>query len=203
MTVLACCVCGQGIEDVLNVDITIKWNDSFDSQTWYAHDGCLRTALLDAFHPNFRQLEIRGTSGASILASYLEEGPGEEWRRIALEAGFEQPAEDYPHEGRPDDLLDLEEIMALAGVPELRQLRPLLEDARSWGPGALAEVVEQAHRKGVVTAAVIPHVIALVVLLARPVAANEVKEKTNFGDDLVDAIAAVAQDAGRSRGGRD
>lgn len=193
MTLLACCFCGEGIEDVLHAEITAKWNDSFDSQTWYAHDGCLRVSLLNAFHHDFRQLEIRGRSGASIVASYLEEGPGEEWRRIALKVGFEQPADDYPQTGTPEDLLDLEEVMALAGVPELRQLHRLLEAARSWGPDALAAVVEEAHRRGVVSAAIIPNIIAIVVLLAGPIEADEMKDKTRFTDALVDAVAAVAR----------
>ena len=141
MTLLACCFCGGGIEDVLHAEITAKWNDSFDSQTWYAHDGCLRVSLLKAFHHDVRQLEIRGPSGASIVASYLEEGHGEEWRRIALKVGFEQPADDYPQAGTPEDLLDRRIVSEregpLAGAPSQSAPGPLGASQRVARPGSV------------------------------------------------------------------
>jgi hypothetical protein len=195
MTAFGCCFCDGRIEDDdLYVEVRFKWNDSFDSETKYAHDGCLRDALQKAWHPDYRNLEIRGPTGASSVATCLQEGPGEEWREIALKAGFEQPDDEYPVEGTPDDLLDLEEVMRLAGSPQLHQLHHLLEDARSWGPGALAALVEEAHRRDAVTVAIIPDIIAIIVLLARPIEASEMKEKTMFTDALVEAIAAVAED---------
>jgi hypothetical protein len=139
-------------------------------------------------------LEIRGPTGASSVATYLQQGPGEEWREIALRAGFDQPDEDYPVEGTPDDLLDLEEVMALTGSRELGELQQLLDDAQQWGPGALAAVAEEAHRRHAVTVAVIPDIVAIIVLLARPIDAGEMKEKTMFTDELLDAIAAVTEE---------
>jgi len=185
-----CCFCGGPVEDGLFVELRGRWSDSYDSVSWDAHESSLRRAL----HPERWDTPFRGASGRSAIATYLEEGPGEDVRAMALAAGFARP-EGYPADGMPDDFLDLEDVLLLTDCAQVRDLDQLLFGARLWAPAALASVVEEAKRRGVVPWAVLADVVAIIALLANPMGADRLSEETNFSDELAEAISVAAVEA--------
>jgi hypothetical protein len=183
-----CCFCDEPIEDELVAELVVGWNDTYDCEERKAHVQCLQRAL----HRDHREFGSRSPTGRSFWGHYLEQGVGAEWLEIALTAGF-QEVDDYPVEGMPGDLVDLEDVLKLVGRPERDELDQLLAQARSWAPAALSLLVQEARQRGAIIAAIVPDIVAIVVLLARPIEVDTLKGQTEFADELAESIAAVAQ----------